>query len=395
MRTDDVTRRQPESPPGTASSHAPVLQLVTGLNVGGAERMVLNIAREMQRRGEPVIVVSLIDGRELLDLMPVDDLDIRFLGMDRTAGSFARTIARLGDLVRREHIGIIHAHLPHAGMVAMAVRAWTPEVRVVFTSHSFGGFSGFRTTLFRATRGLRATDVLLGEGQHPRMNARRSVTIPNGIEPRSDVLAPADLVAQLATDDASRQSAAAGGQRPFTFAGIGSFNAHKNPLGLIEAFVKLLGAQTSASPPLRLVMAGAGPQLDDARALIGRHGLEGRVHLLGMRPDVVPVLSCCDALVIPSHYEGLPMVALEAGSLGLPVVCAPVGTMPALLGDDRGFLARSSGAEDLAAAMRLVLDDAPDSARRGMRLRSLVMQRYTLESCVDAHLRLYTQIRQE
>src|SRR5690606_288992 len=82
-------------------------------------------------------------------------------------------------------------------------------------------------------------------------------------------------------------------------------------------------------------IVGDGPEADRCRVLIEVLGLKGNVHMLGFRPDATAVLAAMDLLLITSDHEGLPMVLLEAMSVGVPVVASAVGGIPAVLDHGR------------------------------------------------------------
>lgn len=357
-----------------------ILLLVTGLGVGGAERMVLDLARGCQQRGHRVVVVSLTGEDSLLQVIDASGLDIRLLRMPKTARGFAQGVSRLRRILRNEEIDLVHAHMPHAAILASAVRLRMPELKVIHTSHNFGGISWQQRMALIALRRWRDVDVLLAPGQHPAINAARTIVIPNGIP--IDQAAPPDSGPRLAAplpDDA--------GKGPLLLA-IGRLSEQKDFGTLIDAFGQWRARRTDEA---RLWIAGDGPQREALQARILAAGLDGPVRLLGIRSDIPALLASADAFVMSSRWEGLPLVVLEAGAAGVPVIAPPVGALPWLLGDDRGWLAEPAS---LAQALDACFGDPSEAGQRAERLRTMVREQFTHERFIDAHLALYRQLDQ-
>lgn len=99
---------------------------------------------------------------------------------------------------------------------------------------------------------------------------------------------------------------------------VGRFNAQKNHHFLVSVFDELRRRQDSAI----LLLIGTGPLQDSVRSLVGQRGLEDRVRFLGQRNDTPELYQAMDLMLLPSLFEGLPMVGVEAQCSGLPMVCA-------------------------------------------------------------------------
>ncbi|HWP33711.1 MAG TPA: glycosyltransferase, partial [Solirubrobacterales bacterium] len=91
-----------------------------------------------------------------------------------------------------------------------------------------------------------------------------------------------------------------------------------------ETFVRAAARLLRERPDLHFAIAGEGRDLPSLRKLIGELGLDGRVSLLGQVTPIGRFLSAIDAIAIPSRFEGLPLIALEALSLGVPGVAANI-----------------------------------------------------------------------
>ena len=378
--TPDQSKPRPVDPALPA-----VLLLVTGLNVGGAERVVIDLARGCQAHGHRVIVVALNDEDGLLKVFDVSGLDIRFLRMTKDVKGFIGGVRDLVRMLRDERIDLVHAHMPHAAILAAAARLCIPRLKLVHTSHNFGGISWQQRAALIASRWLRNADILLAPGQHPSINASHAVVIPNGIAIRRVDAAP---------DAASLDG-------PLLLA-VGRLSEQKDFGALITAFARWRAAvpADAVRAPVRVTddrrsrarlwIAGEGPCRSALEQQIRAAGLDDSVRLLGIRADVPALLAAASAFVMSSRWEGLPLVALEAGAAGVPVIAPPVGALPWLLADGCGWLAAP---EDLPAALDACLADDGEARQRATRLHDRIVSQFTEQRFLADHLALYTQLQ--
>jgi glycosyltransferase involved in cell wall biosynthesis len=119
---------------------------------------------------------------------------------------------------------------------------------------------------------------------------------------------------------------------------VGNLQPEKGPDILINGF-KVLTEKMRARRA-ELVVLGDGPLMRPLESLVREFGLDGRVRLLGRRPnaEVAVWVSAADVLCLPSLREGCPNVVLEALASGRPVVASNVGGVPELLDQDNGLL---------------------------------------------------------
>lgn len=100
---------------------------------------------------------------------------------------------------------------------------------------------------------------------------------------------------------------------------VGTFTAPKNHTFLINVFNEYLKIDSSA----KLILVGEGALKADIRDLTVRLGIEKSVMFLGVRNDVNALLSACDIMLFPSIYEGLPLTLIEAQASGINVISSP------------------------------------------------------------------------
>lgn len=102
----------------------------------------------------------------------------------------------------------------------------------------------------------------------------------------------------------------------FVIGTVGSMGYPKNPVGI----VRITAEAKKRNQHVKLLWAGDGSMRHEVENAIRQYGLEDCCNLLGIRNDVHRVLQAMDVFVLPSIYEGLPVVAVEAQAAGLPCI---------------------------------------------------------------------------
>lgn len=329
-----------------------VLYLVKGLGPGGAERLIVAAASAHDRSAFSLRLSYLLPWKDAL--VP----DLERLNVPTTCLNVRREWdLRWGMRLRRQLIedpvDILHAHSPYpAGIARLVVRTIPTRLRprIVYTLHNtWGSFSTLTRLLTGLTYGLDSADIavsrIVNETLTPKRRARTEVLV-HGIqleEARSQRAFRASIRGELgvAPDE-------------FVVGTIANFRAQKDYPNLLNA-ARLL---KESGVEIRIIAVGQGPLEQEMRALHDSMGLGDRVLLLGQRDDAVAVLGACDAFVMASNNEGLPVAIMEALALGLPICATSVGGIPEAVTDGvEGLLVPPSDPESLAAALARLADD--------------------------------------
>ena len=143
---------------------------------------------------------------------------------------------------------------------------------------------------------------------------------------------------------------------------VGRMTEQKGYRYLLEAVPRVL----ESAPQTHFLWAGEGELQNELRARVCELGLENRVHFLGRREDVPQLLAACDLFVLPSLFEGLPLVVLEAMAMGVPVVGTRVcGTGEAVCDGETGRLVHPRDALALANGVLEVLKNPQQALQWG------------------------------
>lgn len=175
---------------------------------------------------------------------------------------------------------------------------------------------------------------------------------------------------------------------------VGRMQAVKDPLNLVNAFLRLRELCPGEWPRLRLAMLGGGPLMEAARSRLSEAGALQQAWLPGDRSDVAALLPQVDVFALPSQAEGISNTLLEAMACGCAPVATDVGGNPELVEHDvNGLLVPPRDDAALAAALaRLV---AAPALRQRLAQASLerVRRQFSLGGMVAAYGELYASAR--
>lgn len=133
-------------------------------------------------------------------------------------------------------------------------------------------------------------------------------------------------------------------ENKFVVGHVGSFSYAKNHFFLIDIFEKIL----ARNPDAVLLLAGDGVRFEKVKALVQKKKLEDSVRILGFRKDVNRLLQGMDFFLLPSCFEGLPTVSIEAQCTGLPCLMSDKITDEAKITSDCWFLSLKKSPEEWA-----------------------------------------------
>jgi glycosyltransferase involved in cell wall biosynthesis len=380
---------------------------VIGTTAGGTGEHVRMLAAGLARGGTAVTVAgpSPADARFGYASLPgVAFVPVEFAGRPRAADLAA--IARL----RRALAGasLVHAHGMRAGALAtlalaslrLAGRrgAGTRRSRLVVTVHNAPPAGGADAVIYRLLERIvaRGADLVLcvSPDLEHRMRAAGARRVAPAVvaAPEAPAVQPPAVqppagqppaVQPLATQQGAAQPPAglqAG--RPLVLA-VGRLAPQKGFATLIEA----AATWRDMRPVPFVAIAGEGPLAGGLRARAAPLGDD--VRFLGQRDDVPALLAAAQVFVLPSRWEGQPLVLQHALRAGAAIVATRVGGIAALTGEDAALLVQPGDAAALAAAVRAVLTDPALASR----LRAAARQRAAalpgVQDAIEAALASY------
>jgi glycosyltransferase involved in cell wall biosynthesis len=184
------------------------------------------------------------------------------------------------------------------------------------------------------------------------LSANRLVTIRNGVSPPVPRLPPEAVRSSLRLRPSNR-----------VVLTVARFTAQKGYSELIRAASEIVPKVSG----IRFLLVGDGPERRRMEVLAGDLGLSTAVVFLGQRQDVPDLLAAAELFILPSHFEGLPLVILEAMAMGLAIVATRIGGTIEALGQDYPWLSEPGDTAGLAALVSKALENEEARCRLGKR----------------------------
>jgi glycosyltransferase involved in cell wall biosynthesis len=170
---------------------------------------------------------------------------------------------------------------------------------------------------------------------------------------------------------------------------VARFSKQKGHRFLLQAMPTIL----AVCPAVQFLWVGQGPLKAGLRREVRKRGLESAVRFLGWRDDVPVLLAAADLLVLPSLFEGLPLIILEAMAAGRPVVAtSTLGTDEAVVDDVTGRLVPPGKPQALAAGVLEALTSPKLAARWGAAGRERWRREFTAERMVRQTVAVYEDL---
>lgn len=360
-----------------------VVHLLPTLEMGGMERMVVALSRELARRGWTVEVICTREERELAAGLRTDGVAVSVLPVSGVASWLGpqAMVERFRD--RRPDVVHCHSGFWLRGVVA----AWRAGIKArVHTAHGlhqpepwWGPTEKFLAGQFTGAIACVSAPLVTYFADVCRVSMARLHQIPNGIDVvRFAAAQRGDLRSQL-------------GIAPGAVV-LGTV-ARLAPVKNLDLTFGPLAQLVADGLDAHFVIAGDGAARADLTSAAATAGVATRVHFLGMVNDPATILPELDLFLITSHSEGTSLSLLEAMASGVPCVATAVGGNPAVLADGTaGRLIPANDAAALAEALRDVIARPEERRRLGAEGQRRAQERYSLTAMVDAYEALYGQL---
>lgn len=359
-----------------------VLHVVLTLCPGGAERLVLDLCREL-RPFAASAVCCLDDPGPWADQARALGTPVSALG--RRPGFRPGLGWRISRLARAMGATVLHCHQYSPFVYGTIAGLLQPGLRIVYTEHgrvTDAPPSSRRTWAnrllgFRPERIVAVCDDLRRFMSTEGFPASRIEVIHNGIDPRLETEA-ADVV---------RARRAIG--LPADVRVVGTV-ARLDPVKRLDVLIEACALVRRIAPGTVLVVVGDGPTRASLERLAVERGLGDSVRFLGARDDARALVPAFDVYVNSSASEGVSLTVLEAMAAGLPVVATHVGGTPEVLTSGvTGLLVPPDSAGAIAEAVLGLLDRPDDRARLGAAARARVVHDFSLDEMVRRYLAAY------
>jgi len=336
-----------------------VLFMISSMRGGGSERQTLLFLKHLDRtRFTPFLYLSERAG-DLLSQIP-DDVPIHSFdetpvqrGLYYPGRILSQQVSHLRDLLRAASIDVIYDRTFHMTLIAgpAAYSAGVPRIStIVSPPHLALPLVESRFVWLkrrRLAKAYRQSKSVVAVSQQAAQSAANYYRLHNDCV--KVIVNPVDIEA---TRQAAKPKTVYESNDYKTIVCVGRMTQEKGHRDLIDAMAQTESNWPSDAPPLRVRLIGDGPLRADlqrhANAVIHKHKIE----FLGTQPNPAPEIAAADALILPSHFEGMPNVVLESMAIGIPVIATRAGGTVELERDQPTILwAEPNRPDSLASAI--------------------------------------------
>lgn len=375
-----------------------VMHVINAYALGGAEKLVFDIASSMDKTKFDVFVCSIGGRGDDLEKTLRRDLQsqgIKAISLDKAPRKQRlRAVLKLAKILGKNKIDIVHTHCPSpdfygrlaAFISRVPLAACMSRVAVTFsTIHSTAGYSSYWEKVFK-----HFTTKYIAISEQVKKYAIDDLQIPsdkveliyNGIDLQRFMKNKIDRENKLAKlrIDADKK----------IITNIGRVAEEKGQIYLIRAAKIVL----KEFPDVHFLIVGddktdkkTAQKLKD---MVRAEGLSDYITFTGIRQDVPEILAITDIFVFPSLWEGFALVVLEAMAAEVPVVATDVGIIREVLVDqENGLIVPPKDAVALAEGIKFMLSDPERAKEMGLKGQKTVEEKFTIENTVRGYEELY------
>lgn len=363
-----------------------VVQCMAKLELGGAQKRVIELMRELKGKG---ILIS-GEGGELYY-----DVEKEFKNRHLTLTCLKREIKPFYDIIcffklrnlliklyKNNDRIILHTHGSKAGVLGRIVSGTLPFVFSVHTVHGFA-ISPY-VNFFKRFIYLNAErfSALFGNVIITQAKVHIDILKEWGIGRKNRLIWIANSIKYSDYKLHSRQYK----KKKIVIGTIANFKAQKNPFMWAEVAKKIVGKY----PKTNFIYVGNGPLKNKTEELIGD---SEKIKLLSWQEDIPQILRGIDIFFLPSRWEGLPRTVLEAMASGIPVVASSVdGTKEAVLDSVTGYLLPPSDLGGYVEKLSELIGNEEKRKKMGIEGRKRVEKLFCYKKMIKKTMKLYKSL---
>ncbi|WP_180008009.1 glycosyltransferase [Acinetobacter sp. YH16057] len=349
-----------------------ILYFITSLNLGGAEKVTLNLAEKMVEKGHTVKIIYMFGNMQIFS--DSEKIEIISLGLSSHI-SLIFGLFKLRKLILSFNPDVVHSHMYHANIYMRIYRLFFGLKKNINSAHSSIEGSKFGMLLYRYTNFLsnlntnvsqNALNIFIEKGA---FDVHKSRVVYNGV----DINRFSYNIYNV--------------EKKLNLIAIGRFSPEKDYFNLIDA-ISIVKNESKYNFNLSIVGDGADFLL--IKKYIKKLELECTVHLLGRRDDISDLLKASGCLILSSKFEGLPTVIMEAMSCGCYVISTDCGGSAEIMKNDFGTLVPVSDSFALAKAIIQYLESSNDFLlQSSVNARKIIIDHFSLDSSVNVWEEIY------
>ncbi len=347
-----------------------IIHISSSLGGGGAEQMVLQLAK-CSKSNIKTIVFSLSSDNTLEPKFKESQIDCHFLNITSFKNSSLKIGLRKMHFIIKNYDNVVfHCHQFHSVVFGILYRTLFKKTPIVFTLHSSTIEMFARKTILYMTKAFREKDIIFSYNAK-QWYLKNSVVIPNGVDFNELSINSERILSK---------------DVPFSFLYLGRLSDEKNPLYMITAAKQLINFEITN---FVFDVVGEGNLKDQLINSIKRNHLENHFNLMGFKNNIKPFLASANCLILPSKWEGMPMVIIEAAAAKLPIIATPVGSIPDFLNKNNAYV---SNLDTFHHSMISCVENYKLALHKSSVLYDEIKSNYSIHEVYKSHLELYNSV---
>ena len=360
-----------------------IVQILPSLYMGGGEKFTVDLCNELAKdtTNEVILcVISKVD--DSMQLLSALNSKVKFVSLDKNIGFDYKIFFKLYQFLKFEKPDIVHTHMRSLMYVTLSIIML--KVPFIHTFHTLANkeassfmkqkffkslFSYFNATPVAITPAVQESikNIFGKKFDNLILNGVTALQKSNKFE---DVKNEIELYKQNIDTK--------------VFINIARINNVKNQVLLIETFKQLKEKNVNAILIIVGSLSHTPVYSKECKVLAGNMN---NIYFLDEKNNVGDYLFCADALCLSSVYEGLPLVILEAMSLGKPVLSTPVGGIPDVVKEGvNGYLSKDMSVDGYVDIIKKILKKPFDNQKD---IERIFKENYSMEICKNEYQKLY------
>ncbi|UNH38218.1 glycosyltransferase [Moellerella wisconsensis] len=356
-----------------------ILFIITGLGMGGAEKIVSNLADLYNNKNHSITIISLKD--PILVKPESENINIINLHVKGTF-EFIKSIFTLKSIIKKLKPDVVHSHMFHAIIASRICRLLVRIPKLICSAHNTVDGSIFRSFIYRITDFL--SDMTTNVSPDAVNSFIKSHAVPknkitciyNGIDIKR--------FKKTITEKSINEFIDLQGKN--IFLSVGSLTKQKDYPNLFKA---LSLYQQENGSNFKLLIVGDGPLKQSLINLSNQLGLQNNILFLGLRHDIPELMSICNLFILPSAWEGFGLVVAEAMACESLVIGTDCGGVKDVI-NQYGIIIPPKDHNALKLAISHAVNLAPiEKETIQKNARRYIINNYSIEKMANSYLTLY------
>lgn len=364
------------------------------ISVGGEEKIVLNLLKNLDRSSFEIEVLCNSDGPLLPEVKKLD-LPLHFVSM--RSKSDWQTIPRIRRIIAEGNYDLINGHNSFAGLFTRVANLLAGRTRIIWTDHLLP-HQHHDSTLKSKLRGKIYTlpfclldcmadrivyvseSAIKNRREYPHVSSGKMICIPNGIG--------LEIPEPSKNRNDFRRKLGIGEDTLL----IGMVTLLKRQKG-VDILLKACSEIKSQYHQIKCVVVGDGPDAEEIKKLADTCNLGNEVIFTGQIENIAKILPAFDIAALPSRFEGLSVTLLEYMAAGLPIIASDIPNNREVLDDGKaGVLFPAENYNALADAVLNLSKDSVFRREIAETARRRYERNYSVQIMVSRYERLYRQL---